>query len=122
MAKLATKRRFNRLEAISLHAAANKSDPFAAKRIAMTIARDGYKEQQAIGEDSQRLISSCIISVRKAFLEWKAEQKQTLGDILAAALKPKSDRAMKREAFRKFRQRYWARIAEINAECNSVAA
>lgn len=70
MAKSKSTRRFSRYDAIALHAEANKSDPFAAKRIAMTIARDGYKEQQAIGEESQRLIEARAVATRKAYREW----------------------------------------------------
>lgn len=71
-----SKRRANysRMQAIALHAEANKSDPFAAKRIAMTIARDGYKEAQEIATESKRILDARDAAVRKAFAAWKALQ------------------------------------------------
>ena len=80
MAKKNT-RRYSKLDAIRLHAAANKSDPFASRRIAMQIARDGFKEAQDIAADSKRILDARDAAVRKAFEALKKTKQP--GEVLA---------------------------------------
>lgn len=69
-----------RMDALRLHAEANKSDPFAAKRMAMTLARDGYKEIKEVAAESKRILDARDAATAKAFAAWKASQ--TTGDDL----------------------------------------
>lgn len=81
MAKPKYNRRSNvtRMDALRLHAEANKSDPFAAKRMAMTFARDGYKEVKEVHAESKRILDARDAAVKKAFAAWKALQEPTIG-------------------------------------------
>ena len=82
-----SKRRANysRMQAIALHAEANKSDPFASRRIAMVIARDGHKEAQEIATESKRILDARDAAIRKAYAEWvKSPEGIALRDIMRA--------------------------------------
>ncbi|MGX9389609.1 hypothetical protein ACWX0O_01665 [Nitrobacteraceae bacterium UC4449_H16] len=48
-------RRYSREDAIRLHADAHKSDPFAAKRIAMTLR--GQKDNDHVGKESAMIVN-----------------------------------------------------------------
>ena len=80
MAKKNT-RRYSKLDAIRLHAEAHKSDPFASRRIALTVARDGYKEAQAVAGDAKRLLDARDAATRKAFEALKKTKQP--GEVLA---------------------------------------
>ncbi|KRR22143.1 hypothetical protein [Bradyrhizobium retamae] len=78
MAKPKNNRRshFSRSAAIALHAEANKSDPFAAKRIAMTIARDGHKEAQETAKESKRLLDAGNARLaRRTVADWLSNEQ-----------------------------------------------
>jgi hypothetical protein len=76
MAKKAQGSRVTRMDALRLHAEANKSDPFAAKRMAMTFKRDGFKEVKEVHAESQRIIAARDQAVRKAFNAWKMSEQR----------------------------------------------
>jgi predicted DNA binding CopG/RHH family protein len=77
MAKKFT-RRVSLFDAIALHAEANKSDPFAAKRMAMTLRNRNDKPKEVAAE-AQRIIDARAASVKKSFAEWlKSEQRVTM--------------------------------------------
>lgn len=78
-------RRYSTLDAIRLHAAAHKSDPFASRRIALTITRDGYKEAQAVAADAKRILDARDAATRKAFIAWKSSQ--CAGDDITANMR-----------------------------------
>jgi hypothetical protein len=78
MAKKFT-RRYSTAAAIALHAEANKSDPFASRRIAMQIARGGFKEAHEVGKESQRILDARDVAIKKAYAEWlKSEQRAAI--------------------------------------------
>jgi hypothetical protein len=77
MAKKHT-RRVSLFDAIALHAEANKSDPFAAKRIAMTFRNRNDKPKEVHAE-ATRLIDSRHASIKRNGAEWiKPEQEDAL--------------------------------------------
>jgi hypothetical protein len=87
-----TKRRFTSLAAIRLHAAADQSNPFAAKRMAMYLHKHP-KEATDVAEESLRLVNSRTASINRIGGEWlkpEAEAKLiALRDSLRVAAKPK---------------------------------
>jgi hypothetical protein len=91
MAKKHT-RRVSLFDAIALHAEANKSDPFAAKRMAMTLRNRNDKPKEVHAE-ATRLIASRAASIHRNGAEWlKPEQEDALATLklgLIADRKPK---------------------------------
>lgn len=91
MAKKHT-RRVSLFDAIALHAEANKSDPFAAKRMAMTLRNRNDKPKEVHAE-ATRLIDSRHASIKRKGAEWlKPSQEDALVTLklgLIADRKPK---------------------------------
>lgn len=101
MAKPKTNRvNVSRMGALALHAEANKSDPFAAKRMAMTFNRDGYREIKEVHAESKRLIEAGTNRrERYGSADWlSVDQIIALNELrseLCAAQKPKRVRKPK---------------------------
>ncbi|KJC51069.1 hypothetical protein UP09_03210 [Bradyrhizobium sp. LTSP885] len=62
-------RRVSTLDAIRLHAEANKSDPFAARRMEMTL-RKRHDNPKDVADEAQRILDTRAAAIRKAFAEW----------------------------------------------------
>lgn len=61
------------IDAIVAHSNANKSDPFAAKRMAMTLKRDGHKETKEVHAESTRILAGQAAQIRRcgpAYRKW----------------------------------------------------
>lgn len=91
-------------DAISLHAEAFSSDPFAAKRIAMTLrnVKNGDGETQKVAEESKRLLTARDSRIdRRGVADWlSGPQIAALCD-LRAKLATKKRAVKKHSAFGK---------------------
>jgi hypothetical protein len=70
-------------KAISLHAEANKSDPFAGARMSMTL-RKGQDNQHKVAEAAQRVLTARKAAIKRAFNEWKKLNGQSIDALLLA--------------------------------------
>jgi hypothetical protein len=67
--KYTRRARGTKMDAIRLHAEANKSDPFASRRMAMTLAKHPG-EIRDVAEESKRIIDARIAAVKRAYADW----------------------------------------------------
>lgn len=63
------KTRVSKIDALRLHAEADKSDPFAAKRMAMTLTCDP-RTISDVADEAQRLTNSRLASIKRIGAEW----------------------------------------------------
>jgi hypothetical protein len=82
MAKKHT-RRVSLFDAIALHAEANKSDPFAAKRMAVTLRNRNDKPKEVHAEATRLIDNRTARIKRKRAADWVSqEQVMALGGLL----------------------------------------
>jgi cellulase/cellobiase CelA1 len=95
MAKKHT-RRVSLFAAIDLHAEANKSDPFAAKRMAMTLRNRNDKPKE-VAEEAQRLLNNRTARIKRyGSADWlSVEQVIALNDLRADMRNSKAFRRYK---------------------------
>lgn len=69
------RRHYSVAAAIALHAEANKSDPFAAKRMGMTLARHP-RETKHVGEEAVRLNDARTSRIkRRSVADWVSREQ-----------------------------------------------
>jgi hypothetical protein len=98
MAKKHT-RRVSLFDAIALHAEANKSDPFAAKRMAMTLRNRNDKPKEVHAEATRLIAANAKRIERTGAADWVSDAQHyalsTLRNGLVVALKKRAPRKQK---------------------------